>query len=292
MRPADIGRLIVLAAIWGASFVFIRTLAPVLGPLLTAASRVLIAGVALVLYLRATGFDSAVRANWRHYLVIGIVNSALPFVLYAFAGLHIPASYSVIMNSMTPLFAALLSAALLADRLTPRKIVGLAGGAAGVALVSRAGPVVPDAMFAWSILACLAAAFCYAVAGVYIKKRAAVAKPMAIAAWSQLFAGFVLLPLLPFGAAPTRIDAGIVGNVLALALLCSAVAYLLYYRLIVDIGPTRAMTVTFLMPLFGMMWGALFLGEAITAPMLAGCALIIGGSVLVLKAPVLRPAGT
>jgi len=292
MRPADIGRLVALAAIWGASFVFIRTLAPVLGPLLTAASRVLIAGVALVLYLRATGFDSAVRANWRHYLVIGIVNSALPFVLYAFAGLHIPASYSVIMNSMTPLFAALLSAALLADRLTPRKIAGLAGGAAGVALVSRAGPVVPDAMFAWSILACLAAAFCYAVAGVYIKKRATVAKPMAIAAWSQLFAGFVLLPLLPFGAAPTRIDAGIVGNVLALALLCSAVAYLLYYRLIVDIGPTRAMTVTFLMPLFGMMWGALFLGEAITAPMLAGCALIIGGSVLVLKAPALRPART
>ena len=115
---------------------------------------------------------------------------------------------------------------------------------------------------------------------------------MAIAGWSQLFAGFVLLPLLPFGAAPTRIDAGIVGNVLALALLCSAVAYLLYYRLIVDIGPTRAMTVTFLMPLFGMLWGALFLGEAITAPMLAGCALIIGGSVLVLKTPSLRALRT
>ena len=109
---------------------------------------------------------------------------------------------------------------------------------------------------------------------------------MAIAAWSQIFAGLVLLPLLPFGAPPQPIDAGIVGNVLALALLCSAIAYLLYYRLIVDIGPTRAMTVTFLMPLFGMLWGALFLGETITAPMLAGCALIVGGSVWVLKTPV------
>jgi drug/metabolite transporter (DMT)-like permease len=292
MRPADIGRLVALAAIWGASFVFIRTLAPVLGPLLTAASRVLIAGVALILYLRAIGFDAAVRANWRHYLVIGVVNSALPFVLYAFAGLHIPASYSVIMNSMTPLFAALLSVAFLAERMTARKLAGLAAGAAGVALVSKAGPVVPDAMFAWAILACLAAAFCYAVAGVYIKKRAAGVKPMAIAGWSQLYAGLVLLPLLPFGAAPTRIDAGIVGNVLALALLCSAIAYLLYYRLIIDVGPTRAMTVTFLMPLFGMLWGALFLGEAVTAPMLAGCALIIGGSVLVLKTPALREVRT
>jgi len=278
MRSTDIGRLVALA--------------PALGPLLTAASRVLIAGVALVVYLRAVGFDSALSANWPHYLVIGVVNSALPFVLYAFAGLHIPASYSVIMNSMTPLFAALLSAAFLADRLTPRKIGGLAAGAAGVTLVSRAGPVVPDEMFAWAILACLAAAFCYAAAGVYVKRRASAAKPMAIAAWSQLFAGFVLLPLLPLGGAPARVDASVVGNVLALALLCSAVAYLLYYRLIVDIGPTRAMTVTFLMPLFGMLWGALYLGETITVPMLAGCALIIGGSVLVLKAPALQPART
>ena len=290
MRPADIGRLVALAAIWGASFVFIRTLAPVLGPVLTAASRVLIAGAALVVYLRAIGFDADVRTHWWHYVVIGVVNSALPFVFYAFAGLHIPASYSVIMNAMTPIFAALLSVVFLADCLTPRKVAGLLAGAGGVALVSGAGPVVPDAMFAWSILACLAAAFCYAVAGVYIKRRAVGVKPIAIAAWSQVFAGFVLLPLLPFGAPPQPIDAGIVGNVLALALLCSAIAYLLYYRLIVDIGPTRAMTVTFLMPLFGMLWGALFLGELITAPMLAGCALIIGGSVWVLQGTALGTA--
>lgn len=290
MRPADGARLIALAAIWGASFVFIRTLAPVLGPLLTAASRVLIAGAALVVYLRATGFDANVRMHWRHYVVIGTVNSAVPFVLYAFAGLHLPASYSVIMNAMTPIFAALLSVAFLADRLTPRKVAGLIAGTGGVALVSKAGPVVPDAMFAWSILACLAAAFCYAAAGVYLKRRAADVPPMAIAAWSQVFAGIVLLPLLPLGAPPRPIDAGIVGNVLGLSLLCSALAYLLYYRLIVDIGPTRAMTVTFLMPLFGMLWGALFLGERITAPMLAGCALIVGGSVWVLRSPVPRPA--
>lgn len=289
MRPTDVARLVALAAIWGGSFIFIRVLAPVLGPVLTATTRVVIAGLALVVYFRATGFDANLRTFWPQYLVIGVVNSAIPFLLYAFAALHIPASYSVILNSATPMFAAVLSAKFLAERLTAGKLAGLAAGAAGVALVSKAGPVVPDAMFAWSVAACLGAAFCYAAAGIYMKKRASGAKPMAIAGWSQLGAGLVLLPVVPFAPAPGAVTPVVIVNVLALALLCSAVAYLLYYRLIADIGPTRALSVTFLMPLFGMAWGALLLGETITLPMLAGCALIVGGTFAVAR-PALRPA--
>ena len=142
------------------------------------------------------------RGQGRHYVVIGVVNSALPFVLFAFAALHLPASYSVIMNASTPLFAALLSALFLGERLSPPKIAGLLAGAAGVALVSGAGPVVPDAMFGLSIAACLGAALCYAASSVYMKKYATGAKPMAIAGWSQVAAGVVLLPLVPF--APIR----------------------------------------------------------------------------------------
>ena len=290
MRRSDVARLVALAAIWGGSFIFIRVLAPVVGPVLTATTRVLIAGIALVAYFRVTGFVADVRTFWRQYLVIGIVNSAIPFLLYAFAALHIPASYSVIMNSVTPLFAALLAAAFLAERLTAGKLAGLVAGATGVALVSKAGPVEPDPMFAASVAACLGAAFCYAAAGVYMKKRAAAVKPMAIAGWSQLCAGFVLLPIVPFAPAPGAITPAVVANVLALALLCSAVAYLLYYRLIVDIGPTRALTVTLLMPLFGMAWGAFLLGEVITLPMIAGCVLILGGTFAVLR-PGPRAAG-
>jgi len=262
-----------------------RVLAPVLGPVLTATSRVLIAGVALVLWFRVTGLRADLRGQGRHYLVIGVVNSAIPFVLFSFAALHLPASYSAILNSATPMFAALLSAVFLAERLTPVKVAGLVSGAAGVALVSRAGPVEPDAMFGLSIAACLGAALCYAASSVYMKKCATAAKPMAIAGWSQVAAGLVLLPLVPFAPARGEITMAVVGNALGLSLLCSAIAYLLYYRLIADVGPTRALTVAFLIPLFGMAWGALLLGETITWPMIAGCGLIVGGTFGVVRRP-------
>ena len=283
MRGEDAARLTLLAAIWGGSFIFLRVLAPVLGPVITATARVSIAGIALIAWFRVTGFDADLRGQWRHFIVIGVLNSAIPFVLFSFAALHIPASYSVILNSATPLFAALLSALFLAERLTLAKIGGLVAGAAGVALVSKAGPVVPDALFGASIAACLGAALLYAASSVYMKKYAAGAKPMAIAGWSQVAAGIVLLPLVPFAPVRGEITPVVVANVLGLALLCSAVAYLLYYRLIADIGPTRALTVAFLMPLFGMTWGALLLGETITWPMIAGCALIVGGTFAVVR---------
>jgi drug/metabolite transporter (DMT)-like permease len=283
VRPADVARLVSLAAIWGGSFIFIRVLAPALGPILTAATRVLIAGVVLVLYCRATGFPADLSHYWRQYLVIGVVNSTLPFVLYAFAALHIPASYSVILNSTTPLFTALLAVPLLGERLTSAKVFGLVAGAAGVVLVSRAGPVIPDLWFGAAVAACLAATLCYAISSIYMKKHAVGAKPLAIAGWSQVFAGLVLLPVVPFAPAPGPITPLVAANVLGLALICSSIAYVLYYRLIADVGPTRALTVAFLMPAFGMVWGALFLDETITWPMVAGCALIIGGTGAVLR---------
>jgi drug/metabolite transporter (DMT)-like permease len=283
MRRSDVARLVSLAAIWGGSFIFIRVLAPTLGPIVTAASRVLIAGVVLVVYCRVTGFSADLSRYWRQYLVIGTVNSALPFVLYAFAALHIPASYSVILNSTTPLFTALLAVPMLGEKLTWAKIAGLIGGALGVALVSKAGPVEPDAGFAAAVAACLAATLCYAVSSIYMKKHAVGATPLAIAGWSQVFAGLVLAPLVPFVPPTGAITPLIVANVLGLALVCSSIAYVLYYRLIADVGPTRALTVAFLMPAFGMVWGALFLGETITLPMIAGCVLIIGGTAAVLR---------
>jgi drug/metabolite transporter (DMT)-like permease len=283
VRRSDIARLVALAAIWGASFIFIRVLAPALGPILTAATRVLLGGAVLVLYCRIIGFDPELRRFWRQYLTIGFFNSTIPFVLYAIAALHIPASYSVILNSTTPLFTALLAVPFLSERLTWTKVAGLAGGAAGVALVSKAGPVDPDAWFALSVAACLGATLCYAGSSIYMKKYAAGAKPLAIAGWSQVFAGVVIAPLIPFAPPTSPLTPLIVANILGLAVLCSSVAYVLYYRLIADVGPTRALTVAFLMPAFGMLWGALILGETITLSMIAGCALIIGGATAVLR---------
>jgi drug/metabolite transporter (DMT)-like permease len=188
VRRSDAIRLVALSAIWGSSFIFIRVVAPVLGPVLTVLTRVLIGGAVLVAYCRIIGLDAQVKRHWRLYAVIGLVNSTLPFMLFAFAALHLPASYSVILNSTAPLFTALWAVPLLDERLTRRKLMGLVAGAAGVALVSRAGPVVPDLWFWIAVLACLGSTTCYALSSIYMKKRAAHLKPLAIAGWSQIFA--------------------------------------------------------------------------------------------------------
>ena len=252
----------------------------------------LIAGVVLVVYCRAIRFDAELDRYWRQYAVIGSVNSTIPFVLFGFAALHLPASYLAIFNSTTPLFTALLAVPFLGERLTIAKIAGLFAAVGGVALVSKAGPVVPDMWFGAAVAACLGAAVCYAASSIYMKKRAAGAKPLAIAGWSQVFAGLVLLPVVPFAPPLGTVTPLVIANVLGLALVCSSIAYVLYYRLIADVGPTRALTVAFLIPVFGMLWGALFLDETITLPMIAGCALVIGGATAVLRPapPPPRPA--
>lgn len=283
MRASDVGRLLALAAIWSASFAFIRVLAPPLGPVWTATLRVLVAGIALVGWLAATGFDGDVRRHWRAYLLVGLVNSAAPFLLFSWAALTLPASYLVILNAAAPMFTAIVAAAWLGERLSGAKLVGLAIGAAGVALVSRAGPLEPTPAVAFAVAASLGGALCYALAGVWLTRYGARLKPKAIAGWSQLGAGAVLLPVAAATPLPGPVTRSVVANLLALALICSGVAYLLYYRLIRDVGPTRAMTVTFLMPALGMLWGVLFLGETVNATMLAGAALVIGGTAAVLR---------
>ena len=285
MRSADVLRLLALAIIWSASFVFIRVLAPVLGPIWVATARLLLGGAALVLTFVAMRSHLDVARHWRAYLFIGLLNSSVPFLLFAYAALVLPASYLVILNAALPLFGAVASAVWLGDPLNGRKLSGLAAGAVGVMLVSRAGPLTPDATFAVAVAASLGAVLCYALAGVWLKRRGAALQPMAVAGWSQLLGGLALLPLAAFAPVHGDITVPIAVNVLLLALLCSALAYILYFRLIADVGPTRAMTVTFLMPAFGMLWGWLFLDETITIPMLAGAALIVGGT-----AAVLRPA--
>jgi len=283
MRPADVARLLALAIIWSASFVFIRVLAPVLGPVWVATSRVLVAGVALTAGFVLLRVHVDVARRWRTYLFVGVLNSALPFLLFAFAALTLPASYLVIMNTALPLMGAIASALWLAEPLGAAKIGGLVAGAAGVTLVSGAGPVVPDAAFAIAVAASLGAVLCYALAGVWIKRHARSPSPIAMAGWSQLLGGLALLPIAVASPLHGAITAWVVVNVLLLALGGSAIAYVLYFRLIADVGPTRAMTVTFLMPAFGMLWGWLFLGETITLPMLAGTALIVSGTTAVAR---------
>jgi drug/metabolite transporter (DMT)-like permease len=281
MPALDIALLLALSAIWGSSFMFMRYLAPLLGAAMTADMRVLIAGLALTVFFLATGFRLEWKKNWKHFFVIGLVNSGIPFLLYSFAALYLPASVEVIFNSMSPLFGAIFSAIWLAEPLTVRRLVAILLGVAGVVAVSSLGAVPASPMALPSILACLLATICYALALVYIKKRASYLKPRATAAGSQLVAGIALLPAA-LATRPAVFPAPETLIVLVVfALLCSAVAYLIYYRLIADVGPTKALTVTFLMPVFGMFWGYLILGERIAPSMIGGTLLILAGTFLI-----------
>lgn len=281
MRASDFFRLVLLAAIWGGSFVFLRVVAPALGPIVTADLRVLIAWGALAIYCRAVSIDMAWRQYWPQYLVIGTFNAALPFFLFAFAALHIPASYSAILNATSPFFGALFAGLWLGEKITFLKSAGFVFGIAGVALVTGVAADAAGSSTTLAMAACLVAALSYGFVSVYAKKFAATVNPRAIASGSQLMAGLLLLPLTPLTPSPGPVTPFIAVNMIAFALLSSGVAFLLYYRLIADIGPTKSLTVTFLMPAFTMIWAAVFLGETITAVMIAGCGLILAGTALV-----------
>jgi drug/metabolite transporter (DMT)-like permease len=279
--------LVALSAIWGASFVFMRVLAPALGPFVTACLRVSIAGAALTLYFQWTKLELHWREEWRHYFIIGAVSSAVPFVLYTFASLHLPASVSVILNASAPLSSAVLAVLIFQDALTLKKLTGLLLGLMGVVLVALKGAINFGESGYLAVLACLAAALCYGIAASYIKARGRHLNPYAIAGASQVAAGLVLAPAALLAVTvsdqPLVWNTKILLNLMGLALLCSAVAYLLYYRLIANLGPVKALTVTFLMPIFGLLWGALFLDETITVQMVVGCGLILSGTRLVLR---------
>ena len=270
-----------LAAIWGASFLFNRIAAPTLGPVLTAELRTVIAGIALLAWFAVTGFDPQWRRWWRQYLVMGILTSALPFLCWAYAALSLTAGLMSVLNATSPMWGALLSAVLLGERLTRRRAAGLVIGIVGVALVTR--PTSGAEISYAAVAAALAAAFCYGLSGAYMTRWAGGAPSRGMAVGTQMAAGLLLIPFIPLwppSAAPTPLVAV---SMLALGLVCGAIAYLLYFRLIADIGATGALTVTYLIPVFGVLWGALVLGEALSASMLAGGALVILGTVFVLR---------
>ncbi len=282
MATVDVVLLLVLSGIWGSSFIFIRFLAPIIGPVATADARMLLAGVALALFFLATRFKPEWRKNAWHFLVIGLLNSAIPFVLYSVAALVLPAAMEAIFNSLSPMFGAVFAALWMNEKLTPRKIAGLVLGVGGVVTMSSLSGLRFNVQTGLAIAACVLAPMCYGLAGVYIRTRVSGVKPMAIAGGSQLFGGLALLPFVAiFPPAAASVDLRIALIVLAFALACSGVAYLIYYKLIADIGPTKALTVTFLIPVFAMFWGLLLLHEAVTWSMIVGAAVILAGTYLV-----------
>ncbi|MEM9770434.1 MAG: DMT family transporter [Cyanobacteria bacterium P01_D01_bin.73] len=278
MKGLEIAELLLLAALWGASFLFMRIAAPVLGPVWLIELRVLLAGLTLLPLLIHLNLWSEVRRNWRSLLLVGGINSAIPFSLLAFASISLPAGFTSILNAIAPLFGTIIVFVWLKEKLTIARVFGFILGFVGVMILIGWRAVALTSDLALAIAAGLSAALAYAIAAPYIKQNLTGVPVLAVTVGSQLGAASLLLPVLPFTIPSQPITARVVIAVLGLALLSTAFAYLLYFRLIQKIGATRALTVTYLVPIFAMLWGRLFLNEAITLSMVIGCSLILQGT--------------
>jgi drug/metabolite transporter (DMT)-like permease len=272
--------LLLLAAIWGGSFLFMRIGAPVLGPAWLILFRVGIAAVflsACALRLR-TPLD--LRRWWRHYLLLGFINSALPFFLIAYAAQSLSASLLSVLNSSAPIFAALISAIWLRARISPARAAGLALGVAGVALLVHGGIAAKTDDWLPAVAAALASTVWYGVAGTYLKSAALPIDPFSNAHGSMWGATLFIALALPFYPPAAVPGAWVWAAVIGLGVLCTGAAYLIYFRLIRDAGPTSALSVTFLIPVFGVLYGVAFLDERLTFGMAAGALVIFAGTAL------------
>src|SRR5262245_3163965 len=278
VRGSDWLTLTVLAAIWGASYLFIRIAAPAVGPLPLMATRVLLAGVVLAALAAALGRLPPVGERWRAYVRLGLVNAAVPFTLIAAAELYVTASLAGIVTTTAPLFSALVAAAWLKDPLTARTLLGLLLGSLGVVVLVGWSPLPLGSALLLSVAGLLAASFCYGLGAVYTRASFRDVPPLGLATAQQLAAGAVLLvPAVATAGAPWPQPPAVVLSVLALALLSTALAYLIYFRLIARVGPTRALMVSILVPFFGVLWGVVFLGEPVTPGTFAGLVIVLGG---------------
>jgi drug/metabolite transporter (DMT)-like permease len=273
--------LFALAALWGASYLFIRIAVPALGPFPLAAGRTLVAALVLWVGLRILRKRLELRPHWRRLLVLGATNAALPFFLIGAAELRITASLAAMLTATTPFWAMLFAAYWLGERLTVGRSLGLVLGIVGVGVLVGWSPIPLTGPVLLSVGAMLVASCAYGFAGVYTKRRLAGVPPSTLAIGQQLAAAAWLLPPALWSVPRVDPTPGAAAALLALALFCTALAYPLFFRLIETIGPTRTSTITYLIPIFGTLWGTLFLDEAVTPGMLVGLALILGSVGLV-----------
>ena len=280
MKTRDLIDLLVLGAIWGASFLFMRVAAPEFGAIPLIAARVGIAAIFLIMVLAQRGGLPHLYPNAARLTLLGAVNSAIPFSLFAYAVLSVTAGFASVLNATAPLFGALVAFIWLRDRPAPTRIAGLVVGFAGVLVLVWGRLSVASDGGGVAVLAGLSAAVLYGISANYAKKRMSDIDPFVIATGSLIAATVLLLPLalLYWPATPPSRLSWV--SAVLLGVICTGVAYILYFRLLSRIGPSKTLAVTYLIPAFGVLWGHLFLHEPITTSMIVGCAVILLGTTL------------
>ena len=284
MAPYAAARWALLATLWSLQYILMRLAVPVFGTAVVADTRALFAALFLVPWTLFVARQAiGLRAHWRDHLAVGLVNNVLPFLCFAWAASVLPASYLAVMNGMVPLWSGVIAAPVLREPLGARRIAGFALGIAGVALIVRLGPIEVSAVTVLAALVAMAGAFFWGWAGVVIRQRTGRVPPLGLATGSIFYAGALLSPALAFTPPASQWTVESTFGLAALGLLCSGLAYLPFFTLVRDIGPTRTLTTGLVVPALGILWGWLFLGETVTATMLAGAALVLAALVLVMK---------
>ena len=269
-----------LGAIWGASFLFMRVAAPEFGAVPLIAARV---GIAAAFLIPVLARRVGLRSLYEHapeLLVIGAINSAIPFSLFAFAVLSVTAGFASVLNSTAPLFGALVAFIWLRDRPGPARVAGLIIGFAGVLVLVWGRVAVADDGGGLAVLAGLSAAVLYGISANYVKKRLGGVDSLVVATGSLVAATVLLTPVAVFYWPQTPPKATSWISAVLLAVVCTGIAYILYFRLLSRVGPSKTLAVTYLIPVFGVLWGHFLLREPITASMVAGCTVILIGTTL------------
>lgn len=273
--------LLLLASLFGASFLFIKIASPSLGPLFLIESRVGIAAISLIIFARLLKQKIKIKHKWKELMILGAINAAIPFVLIAYAELNLSASLAAIINSTTPLFSVIISILWLKEGKNMRTFLGIIMGCIGVGILVGWSPIQLNVKVILSIVAISLAALFYGIGGVYSKRAFQDMKSFDLAIGQQLGASIVLLPFALLDMPNKLPSIGVTISVLGLAIFSTSVAYLLYFYLIKNIGPTKTVSVTLLVPIFGIIWGVLFLDERTTLSTYIGLSVVLMSILLV-----------
>lgn len=274
-----------LATLWSLQHIFMRVAVPVFGTAAVSEGRALFATLFLVPWVLWVARERiAPRERWRDHLAVALTNNVLPFLCFAYAATVLPAGYLAILNGMVPLWAAIIAVPALGEPLGWRRVAGFALGIAGIALIVNLGPLELSAQVLLAVLVGMAGAAFWGWAGVVIKQRSANGSPMGLAAGSIGFAAVIMAPFAASAPPPSAWTLEAAVCLVVLGMVSSGFAYLPFFTLVRDIGPSRTLTVGLAVPVLGMLWGWLLLGEAVTVGMIAGAALVVFALRLVFRA--------
>ena len=281
MKAKDLLDLVLLAAVWGASFLFMRMGAPDFGPVALVQLRMLIAALFLLPILYLQFGISELGPDWQKLTVLGLLNSAIPFLLLTYATLFVTAGFSSVINATAPLWGALIAWLWLAEKLQPTGVVGVLLGFVGVAVLAgdKDSLAVPGSTLA--VAAAVGGAFFYGIGANYAKRYTRHLNSLSIATGSMLYPAALLAPFAIWFWPETNPSTTAWVAVIAMGIASTGFAYILYFRLIANVGPAKAITVAYLIPVFAVFWGALVINERITVLMIVGCVIIFAGTALV-----------